>query len=100
MKAWFTLAIGLAAASSLLAVGQSYARSNAARDLSAADKKFVMEAAAGGMMEVKLGEVAAQRGANAAVKEFGQRMVRDHSKANDELTKLAADKGITLPKEP
>ena len=51
----------------------------------------------GGLMEVELGRVAAQKGTSDAVKQFGQRMVDDHSKANTELMTLAQSKGITLP---
>lgn len=61
------------------------------------DQAFVMKAAHGGMAEVKLGELATQKASNADVKAFGQRMVDDHSKANDELKQLASRKGITLP---
>lgn len=67
--------------------------------MSSDDHKFVMEAAMGGLMEVELGRVAAQQGASDAVKQFGQRMVDDHSKANTELTTLATSKGMTLPTE-
>jgi len=62
-----------------------------------ADSKFVMNAAMGGMAEVEMGRVAAQKGASDEVRQFGQRMVDDHSKANEELTGLAAGKGMTLP---
>ncbi len=62
------------------------------------DEHFVHEAAAGGMMEVELGRLAAERAANADIKAFGQRMVTDHGKANQELMKIATSKGITLPK--
>ncbi len=65
--------------------------------LSAADKKFVMDAAKGGMMEVELGKVAADKGNSPDVKQFGQRMVDDHSKANDQLKSIAEQKGVTLP---
>ena len=65
--------------------------------LSASDRKFVMEAAHGGMMEVELGRLAAQKGASDDVKQFGQRMLDDHSKTNEELMQLAKTKGITLP---
>ncbi|HEX7772888.1 MAG TPA: DUF4142 domain-containing protein, partial [Pyrinomonadaceae bacterium] len=61
------------------------------------DRDFVMDAAMGGLMEVELGRLAAQQGASEAVKQFGQRMVDDHSKANTELMTLATSKGITLP---
>src|SRR5690348_11596671 len=47
-------------------------------NLSAKDKKFMMNAAKGGMMEVEWGKLAAQNGQNADVKKFGNRMVTDH----------------------
>jgi putative membrane protein len=65
--------------------------------LSPADQKFVMKAAQGGMAEVQLGELAKEKGSSDAVKQFGQRMVDDHSKANDQLKQLAANKGLDLP---
>ncbi len=68
--------------------------------LSAADKKFVMDAAHGGVAEVKMGELAAKQGSSEGVKQFGQKMVEDHSKANEELKTVATAKGITLPTEP
>lgn len=58
---------------------------------------FMMKAAQGGMAEVEVGKLAASKGANADVKQFGQKMVTDHSKANDELKALAAKKNFTLP---
>lgn len=65
-----------------------------------ADHKFALEAAMGGMMEVELGKVAAEKGASDEVRQFGQRMVDDHSKANSELMQLASGKGMTLPAAP
>ena len=62
-----------------------------------ADSKFVMDAAKGGMAEVEMGRMAADKASNADVKQFGQKMVDDHSKANDELKQVASAKGITLP---
>ena len=62
-----------------------------------ADHHFVTDAAVGGMAEVELGKVAAEKAANADVKKFGQRMADDHGKANDELKSLAQSKQITLP---
>ena len=64
--------------------------------LSAKDKTFIMNAAKGGMMEVELGKWAGQKAQNADVKKFGNRMVTDHSKANNELMSLARKKGVTL----
>jgi putative membrane protein len=65
--------------------------------LASADNSFVMEAAKGGMAEVQMGTLARDKASNADVKKFGQRMVDDHSKANDELKAIAAAKGVTLP---
>ena len=67
--------------------------------LSSKDYHFATEAAQANADEVKLGQLAQQKGTDPAVKQFGQHMVQDHSKANDELTQLAQRKGIELPKE-
>lgn len=65
--------------------------------LQPADTGFVMKAANGGMMEVQLGNYAQQNAASQRVKDFGSMMVRDHSKANDELKSIVSNKGVTLP---
>jgi putative membrane protein len=67
-----------------------------ASKLSSADSKFIKEAAVGGMEEVQLGQMAAQKATDPDVKNFGQKMVDDHSKANDQLKQLAAQKGVTV----
>ncbi|HSS49975.1 MAG TPA: DUF4142 domain-containing protein [Thermoanaerobaculia bacterium] len=64
--------------------------------LSAADRKFFTNASQGGMLEVELGKIAAAKGTNPDVKTFGQHMVDDHSKANDQLKQLASQKNVTL----
>jgi putative membrane protein len=63
----------------------------------ASDHTFVMNAAKGGLAEVQLGQLAADKASSDDVKKFGQRMVSDHGKANDELKSLAQSKNITLP---
>lgn len=68
--------------------------------LNSTDKGFVKDAAKGGMMEVAMGRVAEQNSSNADVKSFGGRMVRDHSKANNELKALAKQKNVELPPAP
>lgn len=65
--------------------------------VAADDVKFMEKAAAGAMMEVELGKIAQQRAANPQVKQFAARMVQDHSKAGEELKKIAAAKGVALP---
>jgi putative membrane protein len=66
----------------------------------AADKKFMADAAAGGMAEVELGRLAAEKATKAEVKDFAKMMVEDHSKANAELKSLADKKNVTLPAGP
>ena len=59
--------------------------------------KFAVKAANAGMAEVQLGKMAGEKGTAKGIKEFGSMMVKDHTKANDELKELAASKNITLP---
>ena len=75
------------------------AQEKAAKKQAEPDKKFIMNAAAGGLYEVEAGKLATQKASSEDVKKFGQRMVDDHSKANDELMQLANTKGVTPPKE-
>jgi putative membrane protein len=94
------------AAGMLIAFGSgAYAQNNAnanapsgsGSQMSAQDRKFAREAAQGGLAEVELGQLATQKGQNAQVKQFGQRMVDDHSKANDQLKSIASKNNIQLP---
>lgn len=57
---------------------------------------FMTKAASGGMMEVQLGQYAQDQAQNQRVKDFGAMMVRDHTKANDELKSLASTRNVTL----
>ncbi|MHA4737968.1 DUF4142 domain-containing protein [Dyadobacter sp. MSC1_007] len=61
------------------------------------DSEFAVAAADGGMMEVKLGELAQTNAASADVKKFGKTMVDDHGKAGEELKALAQKKNFSLP---
>ena len=63
------------------------------------DVRFAREAAEGGMLEVELGKLAVQKATNEKVKEFGQRMIDDHSRADDQLRSIAAKDNIKLPTE-
>ena len=59
---------------------------------------FVSKAAQDGMTEVELGKIALDKSKNAEVRDFAQRMVTDHGKANQELASIAKNKGIDAPK--
>lgn len=62
-----------------------------------ADAKFAVSAADGGVMEVKLGELALINCSSSSVKKLGQMMIDDHGKANTELMGVAKTKNITIP---
>ncbi|WP_263356121.1 DUF4142 domain-containing protein [Acidicapsa ligni] len=64
---------------------------------SAADKQFVKEALMGGMAEVQLGQLATQKGSSDDVKQFGQKMIEDHTKLGDQMKEVASQIGVTAP---
>ena len=59
--------------------------------------QFVKKAAQGGLTEVALSRAAASKSQDATIRQFANRMVEDHAKANDELTGIAKNKGIPVP---
>jgi putative membrane protein len=61
------------------------------------DAQFAKSAARGGTAEVKLGELATQKGDNTTVKDFGKRMITDHTAANKKLDEIASKDGMSLP---
>jgi putative membrane protein len=82
--------------------GIGFAQSNSADRMRSggvpvSDRTFMNKAAQGGMAEVEMGNLALQKGQSQAVKDFGQRMMDDHTKAGDELRTLASQKNVTLP---
>jgi len=72
---------------------------NTASALHGRDRDFVMDAARGGLAEVELGKLAVAKSMSPDVKQFGQRMIDDHSRANDKLREVAMSKGVTLPSD-
>lgn len=60
---------------------------------------FMTEAAKGGIAEVELSKAALPKLKDAAVKQFAQQMIADHTRANTELKTLATKKNVTLPTE-
>jgi putative membrane protein len=63
------------------------------------DKAFVKKAAESNTTEVEFGKLAQQKGSTEAVKEFGKRMVEDHSKANQNIAPIAAKLSVDVPSE-
>ena len=99
MRTHRAMALAAAMAACLAMPAPSGARMKAAHGTSGTPQQFIKEAAAGGMAEVKLGELAEKRAHSDAVKTFGKRMRDDHSQANSELEDLAAKKNVALPKD-
>lgn len=93
MRTNVSRAVSYAALTGLLSLGVVFAQNTP----SSADKKFMTEAAQGGLAEVQLGQLATQKATNPDVKAFGQRMVDDHTKANDQLKSIASQQNVTLP---
>lgn len=61
---------------------------------------FIKEAAEGNLAEVELGQMAQQKTQNPQVKQFAERMVQDHTQANQQLQTLAQTGGVKFPTEP
>jgi len=67
----------------------AFAATQSMAALSKADQDFAQKAAAGGLTEVALGQLAQQNGNSPDVKNFGQKMATDHAQANQELQQIA-----------
>jgi putative membrane protein len=80
----------------LAAAALAYPQSTA----STSDQAFLKEAAQGNTAEIEMGTLAEKDASNAAVKQFGERMVTDHSKLGEEARKVATKTSIVLPSGP
>lgn len=67
------------------------------RVVTGGDLAFMNDAAPGGLAEVELGRLAAERATSPQVKQFAQQMIEDHSKAGKKLEQLAQLKKVKLP---
>jgi len=61
-----------------------------------ADASFLRDAASANLMEVRLGQSAQSKASNTAVKQFGQRMVNDHTNLENQLSSLVTTNGLSL----
>jgi len=62
------------------------------------DKKFIRNAAEGGIADIKLSELAVQKG-GPEVKELAQKMIDDHNTMNRDMASIADSMGVMLPKK-
>jgi putative membrane protein len=72
----------------------------AAVHLRAADVRFLLDAVASGVTEVRAGEIALERSHDRAVRKLARTLVHDHTLANARLLQIASDKGVAVPREP
>jgi putative membrane protein len=87
-------------ATSTTSTTSTTATNTATAPLEKSDQEFLTKAAEGGIAEVNLGQLAAAKATAPDVKAFGNLMVTDHGRLNDELKALAQKKGVTLPTGP
>ncbi|HEX7362354.1 MAG TPA: DUF4142 domain-containing protein [Bryobacteraceae bacterium] len=73
------------------------ATNNAPTQQKVNDEEFAKKAAEGGMTEIAMGKLAAQKGSTPAVKQFGEKLVNDHTKAGDQLKQAATKANVNLP---
>jgi putative membrane protein len=76
------------------------AHGQAGTNASMTDKHFVSEALKGGMAEVQMGQLATEKGNSTDVRDFGKKMVEDHSKLGDQMKAVAGQIGVTVPTSP
>ena len=91
---WIAVVAAVFGLAGLLAAQQTSAASQPT------GKAFLKKAAEINLAEVEMGKLAEQKGNNQAVKDFGKRMVDDHTKAQDQLEQIAKREGVILPTQP
>ena len=99
MKRILMAAALLAAASATPAFAQSAGEKtgvNSALGIAPKTEDFIKEAAMSDMLEIEAAKVAQQKG-DADDKKFADMMITDHTKASENLQRIASAKNITLP---
>jgi putative membrane protein len=66
----------------------------------ATDTDFIRRASSASLTEIALGKLAADQASSSDVKKYAERMVVDHTKANESLGKLAGSKGVQIAVAP
>ena len=64
------------------------------------DSAFLHKALEGGVAEVQLGQLAQEKSQSDDVKQFGQRMVQDHTQLGTQMQPVAKQLGVSQPKGP
>jgi putative membrane protein len=72
-------------------------RVDTVRPLKRVDRGFLEKAARAMMSEIQISQIAASRTSNPDVRRLAQSIIEDHQNALDDLARLAAGKGVSLP---
>jgi putative membrane protein len=81
----------------LLALSFAASAAFAQGKVSEGDTKVMKNLAEANLAEIEAGKLAADKAKSPEVKEFGNRMVKDHTAILDELKQLAQEQGVELP---
>ena len=104
MEKWIASILALVAALAIVSCAEEplepyqygVANDSVSSDPASVDQQFMNDMITAGMTEVEVSEMAVQKTATRAVREFADLMIRDHRRANHELQRAAAqlDTGI------
>jgi putative membrane protein len=75
-------------------------RETPANNKNAEDVEFLVEAMRTGLAELELGELATQRSYDPRVREYGERLQRDHTAQVTEIERMLAPLNVAIPTEP
>lgn len=73
---------------------------SALNQVSALDREFVTHAFQSNNAEIATSQLALQRSEDTMVRQYAQRMLNEHTSANEVLTRYASERNIELPDEP
>jgi putative membrane protein len=95
------LALALAGSSGGIALAQQATTTQLAQadKISTEDQEFLTRAIQAGVAEVQISQLALEKSQNERVRQFAERMVQDHTAANQRLSSLAEAGGNSPPTE-
>src|SRR5690606_37464190 len=76
------------------------ATGGATAPLATQDRQFMEDIAQANLAEIATGKLATAKAQSSVVRQYGQRMIDDHTTLLNEGAKLAKSKGMPVPKEP
>lgn len=75
------------------------AKAMANSKVSEGDREFMEDIAHANLAEISTGKMALEKSQTPEVKQYAQKMIKDHTTAQEELSKIAQSKGVKLPTE-